>query len=54
VEEMNGFGSTVFVQIESPLAVENAEKIGAMEGVDAPLAGSNDLALDMGVTGGVG
>jgi 2-keto-3-deoxy-L-rhamnonate aldolase RhmA len=51
VEKMNRWGSTVIVQIESPEAVENAEEIVAVDGVDMLLVGSNDLALEMGILG---
>lgn len=37
------------IQIESARAVERAEEIGRVEGVDALIVGPNDLALDLGV-----
>jgi len=37
--------------IETPLAVDNAEKIAAVPGIDALLIGTNDLALEMGIPG---
>ena len=40
--------------IETPQAVENAEAIAAIEGIDALLIGTNDLALEMGIAGQVG
>jgi 2-keto-3-deoxy-L-rhamnonate aldolase RhmA len=40
--------------IETPLAVENAEAIAAIDGVDVLLIGSNDLALEMGIPGEIG
>ena len=40
--------------IETPQAVENAEAISAIEGIDALLIGSNDLALEMGIPGQIG
>ena len=40
--------------IETPLAVENADAIAAIEGIDALLIGSNDLSLEMGIPGQVG
>lgn len=39
------------VMIETPLAVENAEKIAAVPGIDALLVGTNDLALELGIAG---
>ena len=44
----------VIPMIETPQAVENAEKIAAIEGIDALLIGTNDLALEMGIGGQVG
>jgi len=40
--------------IETPKAVENAEAIAAVEGIDALLIGTNDLALEMGIAGEIG
>ena len=40
--------------IETPQAVENAEAIAAIPGIDALLIGSNDLALEMGIPGQLG
>jgi 2-keto-3-deoxy-L-rhamnonate aldolase RhmA len=40
--------------IETPQAVDNAEAIAAIPGIDALLIGSNDLALEMGIPGQVG
>jgi 2-keto-3-deoxy-L-rhamnonate aldolase RhmA len=40
--------------IETPLAVENADAIAAVPGIDALLVGSNDLALEMGIPGQLG
>ena len=39
------------VMIETPLALENAEKIAAVPGVDVLLIGTNDLAMEMGIPG---
>ncbi|KAH7151733.1 Pyruvate/Phosphoenolpyruvate kinase-like domain-containing protein [Dactylonectria estremocensis] len=47
----NAHGSTVFTMIESGEAVNNAEEIAAVEGVDVLLVGSNDLSIDIGVAG---
>jgi 2-keto-3-deoxy-L-rhamnonate aldolase RhmA len=41
----------VVAMIETPLAVENVEKIAAVPGLDALLVGTNDLALEMGIPG---
>jgi len=40
--------------IESPQAVDNADAIAAIEGIDALLIGTNDLALEMGIAGQIG
>jgi 2-keto-3-deoxy-L-rhamnonate aldolase RhmA len=40
--------------IETAKAVENAEAIAAVAGIDALLIGSNDLSLDMGIPGQYG
>ena len=37
--------------IETPKAVENAEAIAAVDGIDALLIGTNDLTLEMGIAG---
>ena len=44
----------VVPMIETPQAVENAEKIAAIDGIDALLIGTNDLSLEMGIAGQVG
>src|SRR5262249_25867134 len=44
----------IIPMLETPRAVENAEKIAAIEGIDALLIGTNDLALEMGIAGQVG
>lgn len=41
----------VVVMIETPRAVENAEAIAAVPGIDALLVGTNDLSLEMGIPG---
>ncbi|MEO8165524.1 MAG: aldolase/citrate lyase family protein, partial [Betaproteobacteria bacterium] len=41
----------VIAMIETPLAVENAEQIAAVPGLDALLVGTNDLCLEMGIPG---
>lgn len=44
----------IIPMIETPQAVDNAEAIAAIDGIDALLIGSNDLALEMGIPGQVG
>lgn len=41
----------VIAMIETPLAVENAERIAAIPGLDGLLVGTNDLSLEMGIAG---
>lgn len=40
--------------IETPLAVENVDAIAAIPGIDALLIGTNDLSLEMGISGQIG
>lgn len=44
----------VVPMIETPEAVENADKIAAIDGIDVLLIGTNDLSLEMGIAGQVG
>jgi 2-keto-3-deoxy-L-rhamnonate aldolase RhmA len=44
----------VVPMIETPQAVANAERIAAINGIDALLIGTNDLALEMGIAGQLG
>ena len=44
----------IIPMIETPQAVENADAIAAIAGIDALLIGSNDLALEMGLPGQLG
>ena len=44
----------IIPMIETRQAVENAEAIAAIPGIDALLIGSNDLALEMGIPGQLG
>lgn len=44
----------VIPMIETPRAVENADAIAAVEGIDGLLIGTNDLSLEMGITGQLG
>ena len=41
----------VVAMIETPRAVENADKIAAVPGIDVLLMGTNDLCLEMGIPG---
>jgi 4-hydroxy-2-oxoheptanedioate aldolase len=43
----------VTVMIETPKAVQNAEAIAAVPGIDCLLVGSNDLSMEMGIPGDV-
>ncbi|KAH7029869.1 Pyruvate/Phosphoenolpyruvate kinase-like domain-containing protein [Microdochium trichocladiopsis] len=47
----NALGSTVIVMIESQAAVDRADEIAAVDGVEVLLIGSNDLSIDQGVGG---
>lgn len=51
IEFCNKSGSTVFAMIESRDAVERADEIAAVEGVDVVLVGSMDLTIDLGSGG---
>jgi 2-keto-3-deoxy-L-rhamnonate aldolase RhmA len=44
----------IIPMIETPQAVENADAIAAIPGIDVLLIGSNDLALEMGIPGQLG
>ena len=44
----------IIPMIETPQAVENADAIAAIEGIDALLIGTNDLSLEMGISGQIG
>jgi 2-keto-3-deoxy-L-rhamnonate aldolase RhmA len=44
----------IVAMIETPLAVENADAIAAIAGIDALLVGTNDLALELGIPGQLG
>ncbi|MBC8158259.1 MAG: aldolase [Alphaproteobacteria bacterium] len=41
----------VIVMLESPTAIDNADAIAAVDGIDGLLIGSNDLAAEMGIPG---
>jgi 2-keto-3-deoxy-L-rhamnonate aldolase RhmA len=44
----------VVVMLETPRAIENADEIAAVEGVDVLLVGTNDLCAEMGIHGDFG
>jgi 2-keto-3-deoxy-L-rhamnonate aldolase RhmA len=44
----------IIPMIETPEAVENADAIAAIAGIDVLLIGTNDLSLEMGIPGQVG
>ena len=49
-KEMND-ATLVIAMIETPRAVENADAIAAVPGIDVLLMGTNDLCLEMGIAG---
>ena len=53
VEVMKHANDTVLAiaQIETGLAIENIEKIAAVEGIDAMIIGPNDLSCSLGIPG---
>jgi 2-keto-3-deoxy-L-rhamnonate aldolase RhmA len=48
ISESNNIGSTVFVMIETALALQNLDSIASVDGVDVLLVGSNDLSIELG------
>lgn len=50
IETLNR-NTLVVVMLETPEAVDNAEAMAAVEGVDALLIGTNDLTAEMGIPG---
>ncbi|MCC7546391.1 MAG: aldolase [Burkholderiales bacterium] len=50
VEKLNA-ATLVVAMIETPRAVENAEAIAMVPGIDVLLMGTNDLCLEMGIPG---
>lgn len=44
----------VVVMLETPQAIENADAIAAVPGIDVLLIGSNDLCIEMGIPGDLG
>lgn len=47
----NAHFSSVILMIETADSIQNIEEIASVEGVDALLIGSNDLAIELGVPG---
>ncbi len=41
----------IIVMLETPAAIDGAEAIAAIEGIDVLLVGTNDLCIDMGIPG---
>jgi 4-hydroxy-2-oxoheptanedioate aldolase len=52
-DALNAANLTV-VMLETPTAIENAEAIAAVPGVDVLLIGTNDLCAEMGIPGDFG
>ena len=54
LDELSGAvndATLLILMIETPQAVENADAIAAVEGVDVLLIGTNDLCMEMGIPG---
>lgn len=51
VPEMNNYGSTVFIMIETADALEAVENISALPGCDVLLVGCQDLSIEIGTVG---
>lgn len=49
--EMNKYGSTVFIMIETADALQAVEGISALPGCDVLLVGCQDLAIEIGTVG---
>ncbi|OQU97034.1 hypothetical protein CLAIMM_03037 [Cladophialophora immunda] len=49
--ELDQYGSTVCIMVETVEAVEEIEGIAALDGCDVLLVGSNDLSTELGVPG---
>ena len=49
--EMINQSTAVVVLLETPDAIENAEEIAAVDGVDVLMIGTNDLCLELGIPG---
>ena len=52
--EMINQSTAVVVMLETPDAIENAEEIAAVDGVDVLMIGANDLCLELGIPGEYG
>ncbi|WP_421996548.1 HpcH/HpaI aldolase family protein [Reyranella sp.] len=52
--EKSDANTLITVMIETPKAVENAEAIAAVPGIDCLLVGSSDLSMEMGIPGQTG
>src|SRR5690349_16179392 len=44
----------IVVMLESPTAIDNADAIAAVEGIDVLLIGTNDLCIELGIAGQLG
>jgi 2-keto-3-deoxy-L-rhamnonate aldolase RhmA len=44
----------IVVMLETPAAIDNAEAIAAVEGIDVLLIGTNDLCIEIGIAGDLG
>ncbi len=42
------------IMLETPQAIDNVERIAAIDGIDSLLIGTNDLCMEMGIPGQVG
>lgn len=51
IQQLNEFGSTVLLLIETKQSLENIEAIASLDEVDVLLVGANDLSLELGVLG---
>lgn len=51
IPQLDSIGSTVFIQIETKMCLENIDAIAAVEGVEVLLLGANDLSLELGILG---
>ena len=44
----------IIVMLETPAAIDNADAIAAVDGIDVLLIGTNDLSIEMGIPGDLG
>ncbi|KEF57880.1 uncharacterized protein A1O9_05801 [Exophiala aquamarina CBS 119918] len=51
IQQLNQFGSTVLLLIETKESLDNIEAIASLDGIDVLLVGANDLSLELGVLG---